>query len=362
MTELTGVERATLLFAHKKPDRIGLFEHFWGDTYKSWLEKGKIQEGADFNKLFNYDISGAGWGFNLVGDMNFTPVVVAEDEDTITTKDQNYAILRRHKKHDTTPEHIGYTVDCREKWEELIKPNIFADPKRIDFEGYKNGKKYAAENNKYCMWSGVQAWELMHSMCGHVNLLMAMIDDPGWVHDMERTYTNAIIGMLDMLFDREGAPDGMFIYEDLGYKGTPFMSPAMYREFILPAHKAAIDYAHGKNLKIMMHSCGFIEPLLPSIVEAGLGALQTMEVKSGMDLLRIYKNFGEKIALMGGIDVRALCSNDKKAIDAELESKIPTVKEGFAYFLHSDHSIPKTVEFETYRYFIEKGLLLGTYS
>jgi uroporphyrinogen decarboxylase len=87
-----------------------------------------------------------------------------------------------------------------------------------------------------------------------------------------------------------------------------------------------------------------------------------IEVKAGMDLLRIFKNFGEKIALMGGIDVRAVYSNDKKIIDAELESKIPIVKEGFAYFLHSDHSIPKTVEYETYKYFIEKGLELGKYS
>jgi len=40
---------------------------------------------------------------------------------------------------------------------------------------------------------------------------------------------------------------------------------------------------------------------------------------------------------------------------------IPTVKEGFGYFFHSDHSMPGTVDFETYTYFIQKGLELGTY-
>lgn len=360
MPELTGMERTQLLFDHKKPDRIGLLEHFWGDTYKEWREKGKIQEGTDFTLHFNFDIAMSGW-FNFAGNMDFQPVVVAEDEDTITTKDQNYAILRRHKKHDTTPEHVGFTVDCREKWDELIKPNIFADPKRIGFEGYRNNKKYAAENNKYFMWSGAHIFELMHPVCGHEMMLMAMIEDPDWVHDMCNTYTKAMIGMWEILFEQEGYPDGMFIYEDMGFKGAPFMSPAMYREFIMPGHKATLDYAHSKNLKVMMHSCGFIEPLLPHMIEAGIDGLQVIEVKAGMDLLRIYKNFGDKIALMGGIDVRALYSNDKKIIDAELESKIPTVKEGFAYFLHSDHSIPKTVEYETYKYFIEKGLELGKY-
>jgi uroporphyrinogen decarboxylase len=81
-----------------------------------------------------------------------------------------------------------------------------------------------------------------------------------------------------------------------------------------------------------------------------------------MDLLRIHKNHGAQIALIGGIDVRALYSNDRAIIDAELESKIPTVKQGFGYVLHSDHSIPNTVDYETYRYFIEKGLELGSYA
>ena len=360
MAELTGRERTELLFNHKKPDRIGLYEHFWGDTYKSWREKGKISDGTDFTLHFNFDLCQA-WVFNFAGDLSYTPEVIAEDDETITVKDQNHAILRRHKKHDSTPEHVGFTVDCREKWEELIKPNIFADPKRINFEAYRNTKKYAAEHNKFFMWSGVNVFELIHPVCGHEIFMMAMIDDPEWVTDMCDTYAKVTVEMWEMLFAQEGAPNGIWFYEDMGFKGAPFMSPAMYRHFIQPSHELTCNYAHSKNLKVMMHSCGFIEPLLPYMIEAGIDGLQTIEIKAGMDLVRIYKEFGDKIAFMGGIDVRTLYSNDRAIIDKELESKIPIVKEGFAYFLHSDHSIPKTVEYETYQYFIEKGLELGTY-
>jgi len=146
----------------------------------------------------------------------------------------------------------------------------------------------------------------------------------------------------------------------MGFKQRPFMSPAMYKEFIFPAHKKTIDYIHSLKLPVVMHSCGFVEPLLPGMVEAGIDCLQVIEVKAGMDLLRIYKEYGDRLSLMGGIDVRKLYSNDKKQIDAELEAKIPVVKQGFGYTLHSDHSIPNTVYYETYKYFIEKGLELGT--
>ena len=357
---LTGRERSELLFSHKKPDRIGLYEHFWSDTYKSWREKGKIADGTDLTLHFDFDVCKA-WVFNFAGNLDYTPEVMAEDDDTVTTRDKNYAVLRRHKKHNTTPEHVGFGVDSREKWEELIKPHIFADPKRINFEAYRNSKNHAAKHNKFFMWAGVNVFELIHPVCGHEHFMMAMIDDPDWVSDMCRTYSRVTVEMWEMLFEREGTPDGIWFYEDMGFKGSPFMSPAMYRHFIQPAHELTCGWAHSKNLKVMMHSCGFIEPLLPHMVEAGIDGLQVIEIKAGMDLLRVYRDFGDKLALMGGIDVRALYSNDRAVIDRELEAKIPVVKEGFAYFLHSDHSIPNTVDYETYRYFIERGLELGRY-
>jgi uroporphyrinogen decarboxylase len=110
-----------------------------------------------------------------------------------------------------------------------------------------------------------------------------------------------------------------------------------------------------------MHSCGYVEPLVPGMIEARIDCLQVIEVKAGMDLLRLYKDYGEVLSFMGGIDVRVLYSNDKNLVYRELEAKIPVVKGNYGYVLHSDHSIPNTVDYETYRYFVEKGLELGTY-
>jgi len=92
-----------------------------------------------------------------------------------------------------------------------------------------------------------------------------------------------------------------------------------------------------------------------------MDCLQVIEVKAGMDLLGLYHDYGDVLSFMGGIDVRTVYPNDRALIDAELEAKIPVVKGKYGYVLHSDHSIPNTVEYDTYRYFIGKGLSLGTY-
>ncbi len=357
---MTNRERIGLILKRKKADRIGLMEHFWGDTHKAYVDGGHIQPNEDFAEHFNLDFMMAGWP-NYVADLDYTPETIAEDEDTITTKNGNGAILRTHKKHDTTPEHVAFTVTEREGWENIRPLLANWDERRIDVDAYKAGRAKAAEQGRFFCWSGVNVFEQMHPICGHEHMLVGMLDDPDWIHDMCDVLSTLNIRAMEELFSKGGVPDGVWFYEDMGYKQSPFMSPALYDELIKPYHKRTIDFIKSYGIPTIMHSCGFVEPLLPGMIEAGIDCLQVIEIKAGMDLLRIFKNYGDVLSLCGGIDVRVLYTNDKAQIDAELEAKIPIVKEGYGYILHSDHSIPKTVNYETFQYFIEKGLALGKY-
>ena len=357
---MTGKERISNILQHKPVDRIGLYEHFWGDTLKTWKAQGHIPEGESLSNHFNLDLDEC-WAFNMMVDIDFVPEVVEETEDTIMTRDGNGALLRRQKDHDATPEHVDFAVRDSATWNELAKPRLKVDERRINFEYYRNVKADAAKHNRFFCWSGVNVFELMHPLCGHEYLLMGMGLEPEWVEEMAETYADMTIELMKILFEKEGLPDGIWFYEDMGFKERPFMSPDMYRKLIFPSHKKTCDFAHSLGLPVIMHSCGFIEPLLPDMIKAGIDCLQVIEIKAGMNLQRIHEQFGDQIALMGGIDVRTLYSNDKEVIEKELKEKIPVVKNGFGYVLHSDHSVPCTVDYEIYKFFIQRGLELGTY-
>ena len=357
---MNGRERMQRILKRQPVDRIGLYEHFWNDTHREWVAQGKLRENDEMADVFGFDMD-EHWSFNLVADLDFKPRIIAEDADTVTALDGNGATLRRHKHHDTTPEHVDFAIDTRDDWEEKIKPLLTADPRRINFAGYRAAREKARKAGRFFVWSGIAAFECMHPVTGHVNLLLGMADDPEWVEDMAMTYADLTIALQRMLFEQEGWPDGIWYYEDMGFKGSPFMSPDYYRRMIQPAHKKVIDFAHSNGMPVIMHSCGYVEPLLPDMIDAGIDCLQVIEVKAGMDLLKLHALYGDRISFMGGIDVRALYTNDRDVIDRELEAKIPLVKQGFGFTLHSDHSIPKTVDFETYQYFIQRGLELGTY-
>ncbi len=358
MSELTGIERISNILNRKPVDRIGLFEHFWGDTRKKWQDEGHITPTEDLATHFGFDMATCG-AFNMVARLDFAPEVLEETDETILTRDGNGAVLRRHKLHNATPEHVDFAVQDRESWESLVKPHLTPTRERIRFDGYRQARYLSQQHDRFFCWSGVNVFELMHPVCGHEHMLIGMATDPGWVQDMADVYSNLTISLMEILFSEEGNPDGIWFFEDMGFKQHPFMSPDMYQALIQPAHRKTIDFAHSRNLPVIMHSCGFVEPLLPHMVEAGIDCLQVLEIKAGMDPLRIKKNFGDKIAICGGMDARNLVANDLDAIRNELQDKIPAIKEN--YILHSDHSIPTTTNYETYRFFVDEGLRLGQY-
>lgn len=360
MEQLSGKERISRIIRRQSVDRIGLYEHFWGDTRKQWIAQGHLKEEENLDDHFNFDLSEC-WPCRYIADPEFKNEVVEEDAETILERDGNGALLRRHKYHNATPEHVDFMVKDRTLWDEKVKAMLKPTRNRINFEAYRKAKERADAAGRFFVHSGVNVFEAIHPLCGHENLLLGMALDPDWIKDMADTYSDLMMNLMEILFAEEGKPDGIWFYEDMGFKQRPFMSPEMYRDLILPGHKKTVDYAHSLGLPVIMHSCGYVEPLIPGIIEAGVDCLQVIEIKAGMDLLKIKREFGDRLALFGGFDARNLVANDTDAINRELHEKIPVVMKGSGYILHSDHSIPEQCRYETYRYFVDEALKLGKY-
>ena len=144
MQTMTGHERIANILQRKPVDRIGLFEHFWDDTQRIWQANGWIPDRTPFEDVFQFDMQ-TFWSFNLMADLDFKEQIIEETAETVLKRDGNGALLRRHKLHDATPEHVDFLVKERDAWEEHIKPKLTADRRRIDFAGYRAARARAAE-------------------------------------------------------------------------------------------------------------------------------------------------------------------------------------------------------------------------
>jgi uroporphyrinogen decarboxylase len=90
--------------------------------------------------------------------------------------------------------------------------------------------------------------------------------------------------------------------DDLGMQTGPQVSPRMYREYFHPRYK--LMWGRAKQLadvKVMLHCCGGVYPLLPGLIEAGLDIIQPVQTNAkDMEPERLKKEFGADLCLWGG--------------------------------------------------------------
>lgn len=384
---MTGKERIGRILRRQPTDRIGLFEVFWTETARRWSAEGHFARPEVAEDHFDIELrrcrpldlmANLGIGDTVVEENDTTRLgvpggpanagrreeLIEETETTRLVRDGNGAVLRWIKGSSGAPEHVDFLVKDRRAWEEHIRPHLVNQgnhPRRVNCDLYRSMRADCATRNRFLTCGVVGPFDLMTPVCGHEHLLVGMALDPGWVGDMVSVYTDLTIELLENLFAREGEPDGLWVWDDLAFKQRPFLSPAMYRELLFPAHRRLFQWARGRKLPVILHSDGLVEPLLPDLIEAGIDCLQPLEVKAGMDALRVKQRFGDRIALIGGMDVRVLETNDLAAVRAELEARIPGAMAGGGYVLQVDHSVSSRVEYATYKFFVETGLRLGSY-
>jgi len=124
--------------------------------------------------------------------------------------------------------------------------------------------------------------------------------DPQFLHAICETIMIAAYKKMDFLC-KTNAPV-IIIPDDCAYKGRPILSPAMYKEFIIPHLAKMIEKAHAVEKLVMMHSDGFIEPYYPFFIEIGLDAHESLEPVAGMDLKHCKETYGDRLSLVGNID------------------------------------------------------------
>jgi len=352
---MTSQERILLALLHKEADRIAIQDGPWATTVRRWHKEGLPENESPFS-YFKYEMISIG------ADLSFRlPGQTIEDTDEYTiVKNANGVIRKNWKNSTSTPELLGFTINSRETWEER-KPLLKYDDKRIDWENALNTYNNARKAGYYISYSGAVGYDKWGNIIGPENFLPAMLIDPDWVIDVYMTDIDLHISAVEEMLSRGLKFDGAFLYDDLGYRNGTFFAPETYREQLFPAHKRIFDFFKSKGMPVILHSCGNVNAFVPQFIEAGLTCLQPLETKAGMNLIELKKKYGDKLAFMGGIDVRAMSAEDPKVIEEEIKTKVSFAKRGGGYIYHSDHSVPDDVSFEQYKRVIELVHKYGKY-
>jgi len=96
---------------------------------------------------------------------------------------------------------------------------------------------------------------------------------------------------------------GVWIYDDMAYNDGPMFSPAAFERVFLPAYARMVGAWKSAGARfVLLHSDGNIESLLDMLLEAGIDGINPVEPRSGMDLVSLKRRYGDRLALIGGMD------------------------------------------------------------
>ena len=355
MSEMTTRERFQRMYQHREADRVPMIGGPWGTTIARWRTEGMPAD-ADFADYFGLDhVAGVG------GDVSprYEARVIEETDEYIITFDAWGTTAKNWKHASSTPHWLGRTVVDRETWE-AAKARMVMGPDRINWDHLRAHYATWRDRGWWVQGGLFFGFDVTHArIVGTELLLTLMMDEPELVADMFNTELDCSLQLLDMIWDEGYTFDAISWCDDMGYRNGTFFSAPMYRELLLPAQKRAIDWAHEKGIYAHLHSCGNINEFLPDLIDAGLDALNPLEVKAGMDPVHIKQTYGDRLVLDGGIN--AMLWDHIDQIEAEIVRLMPILKQNGGYIFREDHSIPDSVSLDNYRRIVQIARELGSY-
>lgn len=133
--------------------------------------------------------------------------------------------------------------------------------------------------------------------------LMMLAEDGDKVHAFLDKLVELHLKNIERFLGAVGSSIDIVLFgDDLGMQHGPQISPAMYREFFKPCHQTMWKRAKElANIKVMLHCCGGVRELLPDLIDAGLDAINPVQIAcTGMNAADLKKDFGNSITFWGG--------------------------------------------------------------
>ncbi len=196
--------------------------------------------------------------------------------------------------------------------------------------------------------------EFLTWLMGYETLCFALYDQRDLVQAIADRLIDLYIPVLERIleFDRVKIIWGS---DDMGFKTGPMIGPDDLREFVLPGHKRMAAMSHEAGRPYLLHSCGNLSTIYEDLIEdVGIDGKHSFEdtIEDVRELKPIY---GDRIALLGGIDVDFLCRASTDAIRQRVRDTLDICMPGGGYCLGTGNSVANYIPLDNYLAMVDEG-------
>ena len=139
----------------------------------------------------------------------------------------------------------------------------------------------------------------------------------------------------------------MWYGDDLAYADSTIVSPRVYRQYLFPWMEELAAIAHATNQPFIFHSDGKVWDVIPDLIAVGVNALHPIEPKA-MDINLVKARYGDKLALIGNIDMDLLSRGTPEQVRQQVRQRIKDFAPGGGYAVGANPGISYYVRRENY--------------
>lgn len=357
MPSMSSRERICTTLRRREPDRMPRCEQsYWPETLARWRQEGMPADTTPA-RLFNLD---AFHNYSLDNSLRLPAEMLEETQDWRVERDANGVVRKSWRNSYHAPAAIDFLVKTRDDWERC-RERLEFDPARIS-EATKQAIVAAAKAGEFCTVSpGEPVWWTL-TVLGMENALMTLAADPDLFCDMMHHQARLALELMQHLLATGYRPDGVLYSSDLCFSNGMLFSPSSYRSHMLHYHREMARLCHEHDILLILHCDGDVRNFIPLLIEAEFDCLEPLEARTGTDVRELKPLYGDRLSFFGNINMDILATGDRKLIRHEVTTKIAAAKPGGGYVHQSDHSVPPTVSYGDYCYWMDLARDLGDYA
>ena len=223
---------------------------------------------------------------------------------------------------------------------------IASPPGPIDSKELSEGAKHlrAGTDRAIIGLFGGNLFEVGQFLYRNDQFMMLLAGEPQHAHRFLDKLIEIHLANLERFLAAVGEHIDIILFgDDLGMQTGPMMSPKMYCEFFKPRHKLLWNRAKMlADVKVMLHCCGGVRELMPHLIEAGLDAINPVQIScSGMDAAELKAEFGSELTFWGGgCDTRDVLPNGTPQEVAEhVKKQVGALRPNGGFVFQQVHNI-----------------------
>ncbi len=147
----------------------------------------------------------------------------------------------------------------------------------------------------------------------------------------------------------------VFGSDDMGFKTGLMFSPDDMREFVLPGHRKLAAMCHEARRPYLLHACGNLADIMDDLIDdVGIDGKHSFE-DTIEDVREVKRTYGQRVALLGGIDVDFLCRADEEAIRRRVRETLEVCLPGGGYCLGTGNSVANYIPLDNYLAMVDEA-------